>query len=93
MYVCVRCIEWQCISLCSYDCVLSGIVKYNSIHNVIYFRIALKTTVQRHISVSFGERSTIPHSIGKNEKRLREYFTRVTLKWKLRKYGDHDSTQ
>lgn len=58
--------------VCVCVCVV-GYSEINSIHNVIYFRIALKTTVQRHISVSLSEQArTCEISIGKNEKRSRE---------------------
>ena len=70
-----------------YSCpCVSRYSKINSIHNVIYFRIALKTTVQRHISVCVfiflflcwvwaRHASSYPAiKIGKNEKRLCESF-------------------
>lgn len=60
-------------------CVCVRIGRYrevNPIHNVIYFRIALKTTVQRHILVSFSERARSRD--WQNEKRLRDCYVCAT---------------
>lgn len=78
--------------------------KINSIRNVIHFRIARKTTVQRHILVGVVVFVLCTNLwIGKNEKNLCATMCARTLarlhagsfapylKWRKEKYGDHDS--